>query len=178
MGKQKIKVLEYPGIKKDCYNICSDGTITNIRTGQIKTVRLNGNGYSYVSLTSEESDNFCISVALHRLLAYNFIAKTEDDIKYNRNFVHFKDFNRNHITVSNLEWVSGIELKVLTDAYYDNPKNKKDYAEYICKLLIRGYEPEDICKLFGFSKILWCPIIGKMMKKQIYKDITKKYKFD
>lgn len=177
MGKARFKVLEYPGVKENCYYIDKDGIVINIETGRIKAKQLNGNGYEYISLApANSSDNF-VSVSMHRLLAVNFIEKSEEDIKYNRHFVHFKDFNRANTKLSNLIWVSGIELRVLTDAYYDNPKNKKDYAEYICKLLNRGYEAEDICKLFGFSKIRWCPIIGKIKKRQIYKDITKKYKF-
>lgn len=176
-AKSKIKILEYPGVKENCYYITSDGIVSNIETGKIKKKQLNGNGYEYVSLAPKDQSENSISVSIHRLLAVNFIKKTEDDIKYNRCFVHFKDFNRANTKLSNLIWVSGIELRVLTDAYYDSPRSKKDYAEYICKLLSKGYEAEDICKLFGFSKIAWCPIIGKIKKKQIYKDITKKYKF-
>ena len=107
----------------------------------------------------------------------NFIERTEDDIKHDRWYAHLKDFNRNNTTVDNLVWVSRTELRVLTDMYYDNPKNTKDYAEYICKLLEKDYDPEDICTVLGLSKKKWCPIIAKMYRGQIYKDIVKKYKF-
>ena len=74
-------------------------------------------------------------------------------------------------------WVNAQELRVLTDMYYDNPRNTKDYAKYICELLSKGYESEDICNILGLSKQKFSPIIAKIYRRSIYKDISKKYKF-
>lgn len=175
--KLKRKVLEYPNVKENHYYIYENGDVEIIKTGKKKKVQLSGNGYKYVSLYTGDSNGNSISIAVHRLVALNFIEKTDDDIRHDRWYAHLKDFDRNNTTVNNLVWVSGTELRVLTDMYYDNPKNTKDYAEYICKLLEKDYDPEDICTVLGLSKKKWCPIIAKMYRGQIYKDIVKKYKF-
>ena len=174
--KYKRKVLEYPNVKENHYYIYENGDIEVIATGKKRKVHLSGNGYYYVSLHTGVKDHN-ISVAVHRLVALNFIPLTEEDIKHNRKYAHIKDFNRKHYTADNISWISGTEISVLTAMYYDNPRNTKDYATYICKLLEKDYDPEEICLLLGLSKKKWCPIIVKMYRRQIYKDISKNYKF-
>lgn len=178
MAKSKVqkKILEYPGVKKNHYYIYSDGEVEIIDTGKKKKTYKSGNGYYYHSLYTGK-DQKTISVAVHRLVALNFLPRTDEDIIHERLFVHIKNFNRKKVDVSNLVWVNGSELRILTDMYYDNPRNTKDFADYICKLLEKNYDPEEICDILGLPRQRWCPIIAKIYKKQIYKDITKKYRF-
>lgn len=178
MGKKKLKrkVLEYANVKKDYYYLYENGDVEIISTGKKKKKWINGENYAYASLCTGEG-NTSVSVSLHRLVALHFIPRTDDDIARNRIFVHFKDFNKKHIDIYNLMWVNAQELRVLTDMYYDNPRNTKDYAKYICELLSKGYESEDICSILGLSKQKFSPIIAKIYRRSIYKDISKKYKF-
>lgn len=178
MAKSKVKkkILEYPGVKKNHYYIYSDGKVEIIETGKKKKIYKSGNGYYYYSLYTGE-DNRTITISVHRLVAINFLPRTDDDELHDRWYVHIKNFNRKRLDVSNLVWVNAYELRILTDIYYDNPRNTKDFANYVCKLLEKNYDAEEICDILGLPRQRWCPIIGKIYKKQIYKDITKKYRF-
>ena len=175
-SKAQRKILDYPGVKKNHYYIYSDGKVEIIETGKKKKAHKSGNGYYYYSLyTGADSKHITIGVA--RLVAIHFLERTNDDQIHNRWYVHIKDFNRKNVDVSNLVWVNGSELNILVNMYYDNPKNNKDFAEYVCKLLEKDYDPDEICTILGLSRQRWCSIIAKMYRGQIYKDIVKKYKF-
>ena len=95
MAESKVqkKILEYHGVKKNHYYIYSDGEVEIIDTGKKKKTYKSGNGYYYHSLYTGK-DQKTISVAVHRLVALNFLPRTDEDIIHERLFVHIKNFNR------------------------------------------------------------------------------------
>ena len=103
--------LHYPGIQEGQYLIKSNGVIS-LRTGEEVEQNINSKGYKTVSLTSG-SDLKKSRHSIHRLVATVFIPKTVRDHINKRDKVHFKDFDKNNVSASNLEWVSDFELRLL-----------------------------------------------------------------
>lgn len=181
MGRKKKQrdggvYLEYPGIDEKKYIIYPDGTVIITETGEIKKQWKSGNGYLYIDIYSN-SENKCYCVSIHRLLALHFLPKTEEDIKHERKLVHFKDFDKDNITLDNLEWINLSELMIKTEIRYNDFDSIKDYARHICILLSKGYKRDEICRVLEVPSKKYAPFIGKIQKRQIYKDISKKYKF-
>lgn len=176
--KAKTKLKWVPFIIPGCidkYSICENGDIKNGK-GIIKQTHINGNGYLYTQIYDKDNRNK-ITIAVHRLLAVHFIPKTEDDIEKKRTIVHFKDFDKTNITLSNLEWVNIIELTIKTAIHYNPPRSNRDYAEYICKLLCKGYTESEICSVLDLDLKNYSILIRRISKRQIYKDISSKYSF-
>lgn len=177
--KDKGTKLIYPGVDKNDYLLFKNGTVKVAKTGQTKHTWISGKGYRYIQLHVKGGgvDNKSKTVSVHRLLALHFIKKSKADIKYKRDKVHFKDFDKNNLDLDNLEWVNLTELNIKTDIYYNDPRTIAEYAESICILLSKGYDTAEICKVLGVNKKKFAPFIGKIAKRQIYKSISSKYKF-
>lgn len=54
---------------------------------------------------------------VHRLVAKYFVKKTKKDILFNRDTVHFIDWNRTRLIPENLIWVNDEEMKTLIAFY-------------------------------------------------------------
>lgn len=174
--KDKGVKLIYPGVDEDAYLLYKNGTVEVAKTGQKKHIWRSGRGYRYMQLRLKDEDK-AKTVSIHRLLAMHFVKKTKTDIKYKRDIVHFKDFDKDNLDLDNLEWVNNVELRVKTDIYYNDPQLVSEYAENICLLLSKGYDAAEICKVLGVSKRKFAPFIGKIAKRQIFKSVSEKYKF-
>ncbi len=178
--KDKGVKLIYPGVDENAYLLFKNGTVKVAKTGQTKHTWVSGRGYRYMQLHCKDSkpgNNRSKTVSLHRLLALHYIKKTKADIKYGRDRVHFKDFDKNNLDLTNLEWVNLTELNIKTAIYYNDPRTVADYAEYICILLSKGYDAAEICKVLEVDKRKFAPFIGKIAKRQIFKPISEKYDF-
>jgi hypothetical protein len=73
-----------------------------IKPGRVLKTRDNGNGYQYLSLSSNNKKSKHVYV--HRLVAEAFIPNIN---RYKQ--VNHKDFNKSNNSVDNLEWVSVVE---------------------------------------------------------------------
>lgn len=176
MDLQKgYKYVNLDKVNKKRYKITKDGVVYDTKIKVILKSYWSGNGYRYVFLEDKTGKRF--GVSLHRLMALMFIPKTKSDYIHNRKYVHFKDFNHDNITLDNMEWLNKSELQAKTDIYYDNPRSNKDFAPYICRMLEKGYDEEEICELFNLSKSRFISVIDRIYRKRLYKDISKKYKF-
>lgn len=167
------KIIGIEGIKENTFEISNTGIVRYINSKDTKAITINGEGYPYIKFYDS---NRSVNIGLHRLLAIHFIPRTNDDIIHGRNYVHFKDFDKDNISLDNLEWVNSLELNIKTRLYYDNPC-KPNYAEYICKLLERDYDNASICKVLDLPRSKFGSIISNIRRRKIYKDISKKYKF-
>lgn len=168
------KIIDIDGIKENTFEISNTGIVRYINSKYVKAVTINGDGYPYVKFHNNCQN---VNIGLHRLLAIHFIPRTEDDIIHGRNFVHFKDFDHENISLDNLEWVNSLELNLKTRLHYDNPSKAIDYADYICRLLERDYDNASICKVLSIPQSKFGSIISNIRRRKIYKDISKKYKF-
>jgi hypothetical protein len=84
------------------YRIDRDGTITNIKTGKVKSSCINSQtGYKMVSLWKDNKEK---GETLHRLLATHFIPNPEG-----KRYVDHIDRNKLNNDLSNLRWVNGTE---------------------------------------------------------------------
>lgn len=178
MEKVISKRIMLDWIPEDMYEIYSTGEVVELEHDRIISTSINGNGYSYISLRDiSESKRSYRSVSVHRLLALQFIPKEDIDISLNRNFVHFKDFDKTNIRISNLEWLNSFELSLKTQLKYDEICNIEDCLPYICKCLEHKYEPKTICELIGLDIKKYSLIIGRIYRRQIFKNFTKHYIF-
>lgn len=168
------KIIDIEGVKENTFEISDTGIVRYVNSGERKAATVNGEGYLYIKFFN--GGNRSINIAVHRLLALHFIPRTEDDFIHGRNYVHFKDFDKDNISLDNLEWVNSLELNIKTRLHYDNPC-KPNYAEYICKLLERDYDNASICKVLDLPRSKFGSIISNIRRRKIYKDISKKYKF-
>lgn len=153
MGIRKdYKYVKLDWVEKRRYIINKYGNVYDNKTNSLVHVALNGNGYAYVCLKDITRDKHT-SISLHRLLALTFLPKTSEDISLNREYVHFKDFDKENIIVDNLEWVNPFELNMLVQYRYNHDEeNIKEYLTPIDRCIDRGYSSKDICKLIGLNK--------------------------
>lgn len=175
MKVKGMKDVIYPGVAAGSYKIDIDGNVYHFErtTGELTPIQIktNSNGYKYVSLESGENPKKKLRITLHRLLALAFVPRTQEDIEMEREAVHFIDFNKDNVTVDNLEWVSNLELKVLSDAYKNACLTLEDFEPYISILLDKGYSIGVIVEVFdikGFlTKRMWKRYIKNMIKHRV-----------
>ncbi|AEZ66321.1 hypothetical protein EXT67_21365 [Pectobacterium atrosepticum] len=79
---------------EDRYEVSDSGRVRNLKTGSIKSLRLDKYGYPRVTLYPSGR-----SYTIHRLVAKAFIA-----IKVGKDQVNHKDGNKTNNSVTNLEW--------------------------------------------------------------------------
>jgi hypothetical protein len=76
------------------YEVSSDGQVRNIRTGHVKSLRLDRYGYSRVTLYPSGK-----TYTVHRLVSETFLENSEDLPQINH-----KNGNKTDNNVENLEW--------------------------------------------------------------------------
>lgn len=96
------------------YDVNEHGVVTNMRTGQVVKYRIN-NGYHVVTLTHDDGRR-CVE-NVHVLMAAAF--KLPSGYRW---VVTFKDGDRSHLEISNLECVS---RKELSQRYYNPGQGKR-----------------------------------------------------
>lgn len=170
-------IIDLPWVACDTYILSNNGTIINKKTLEVKSTFSNSSGYRYVNLYDyKEGHNRAI--AIHRLVAHYFVPKSKDDEYYNRNVVHFRDYDKCNIHAYNLQWVNRFELQMMNN-YRDDLEHYeiRDCLVPICKFLEKGYDSKSIVDILGIMGTHACATITKIRKRQIYSDITKKYRF-
>ena len=158
------------------YILCENGTVYERSTGEYVPIKIDSKGYKTVRLTCEDpktSKRF----TLHRLLAQHFIPKTPSDIRHERIYVHFKDYDHQNVSLDNLEWVNRIELQIKNNIRDNKPATKEDYYPYICMLIAdnTAYDKKEICEVLGLSKFKFYPIIKKIMQGKLVPELYEKY---
>lgn len=175
--EEYAKIINLDWVEDDMYYIYPNGNVYTVNENRLITTSINGNGYSYISLKTNDTINCSYkSISVHRLLASQFIIRTDEDIRMNRTFVHFKDFDKTNISISNLEWLNSFELNIKTFSRYNDDCDVRECLGLICRCLEHGYAPKQICNLLGLDSRSG-RMIGRIYKRQIYSDMTKKYKF-
>lgn len=128
------------------YSISKDGVITNTKTKMIKKPWLGKVGYYYIDLYA---NNKSTKVAVHRLLAQEFISNPE-----NKRTVNHIDGNKLNNKLDNLEWATQSEnnqhaydtglkvpIRLITDSEY----------QLILDKFFSGVSLTDIVKSYDFS---------------------------
>lgn len=177
MKEKDAKIINLNWVRKNTYILCRNGDIYRISNNKKVRISINGNGYAYVSLlTNSKKANEYRSISLHRLMALMFISRSKNDISLGRDYVHFKDFDKTNISISNLEWVNPFELNIKIASRYNDDSDVRECLDTICKCLEKGYSPKEVCDLVGLKRRS-APMIGKIYRHQAFKDMTKRYSF-
>ena len=101
------RVIDCFGIKPNSYCVSNTGKIVSLHTGkELAQIRVRG-GYKFCGFQMANGGRQTFGV--HRVVAAMFIPKTEEDIKYGRDFVNHKDLDTTNNHVSNLEWTTNLE---------------------------------------------------------------------
>lgn len=140
------RIITYPGVKPDFYEIDEEGNVFNIRNGKQISTRVDGKGYIRIQLQSTKSNGRRIEVAVHRLICWEFNGPYPDD---EHNLVNHKDGIKNHNIPENLEWCSNSEnvqhaintglLQHKRMYYYD-----ENIISTACDLMIMGLSNMEI----------------------------------
>lgn len=120
------------------------------------TPSINNNSHSIIRLYKQTETKTMIHIAsIHRILACTFKNKTDDDIRLNRNIVHFKDWDPMNIDLSNLVWVNCFEMSILRKIKNNNYNLKKlsqFKSIFLSKFIDNNYNQKDISKFFKTFK--------------------------
>lgn len=136
------KYLVYPGLREHSYKIYEDGSIYSTANKMWIKPYPDRKGYLTFSAWIDGKDS---RIRLNRALAMMFIPKTESDIARNRDIVHFVDYDITNYSLSNLKWVSTLEMHILNDIRNQNiKKTPTDCRDYILRLAKEGYSAKEI----------------------------------
>lgn len=126
------------------YEISSNGSVRNIKTGKILKVATNNHGYHLVCLSYKNKKR---TAYIHRLIAEAFI---DTDLDTRTSIVNHIDGNRSNNTIKNLEWTTYAE-----NVYHGKAKIKVKAKEITDILeLFESMELEQIDKVLAYAKRL------------------------
>ena len=154
------------------YKVLEDGTVLN-KNGTVKKWSGNGRGYLISRI------NFFgrwITIAQHTMVTRAFLGDRPDGWELNH-----KDNNKHNNALSNLEYLSKEDNRLQMYADGRNAKGTNNanckYTEeqiaYVCCMLQGGFSYNIITNDTGVSK----DTIGKIKRKQQWKDISEGYSF-
>lgn len=91
------------GVLFSDYSINANGDVYSFKTNKMLKRRtdINGDGYQAYQLCKNGKVYTC---SIHRLVAINFLPRTEEDIRLGRTYINHKDCNPQNNHVTNLEW--------------------------------------------------------------------------
>lgn len=168
------KILEYPGIKSNMYVISNFGNVKNMKSGHLMSKNINRYGYPVLCLAGTEG--VPKTVAIHRLVAFNYIDRVDNTM----DIVNHIDSNKCNCYYKNLEWgtLSSNEFH----AYLVGTKHvKRNYDESVietaCELLV---EMDGDCnavlkELRSRGIILKPHILSQIKSGKTWKGISQKY---
>ena len=126
--------VEYPDIQAGMYFVDTEGKIYFYQDNSEVPVKLNANGYKFVTL-KRKVDLKKIRIPVHRIVAHTFIPKSLQDKLYDRDKVHFIDFDKNNTSVKNLEWINDKELNILSEIHKKGLTKIEDMEPYVKQLI-------------------------------------------
>ena len=135
------------------YAVSNIGRVMNLLRKSIVLQALNKVGYCQVMLC--KSPNIRQNALVHRLVANEFIPKTEEDIRLNRIYVNHKNGIKIDNRVENLEWCTCSEnvLHAIDTNLFPIRKMTHSLLEHAVELYESGLRITDILKLPEFSDI-------------------------
>ena len=194
--------LIYPNIKP-IYSISNYGRIININTGNILsqiTRNIFPSWYLYVGL--QGIDNSRPIIAVHNIVAYNFIPKTKEDIELGRDCINHINCFKSDPRVCNLQWVTKEENNRYAQIMHehDNPvihpfifkKTKKNWGNQysthgnksdemvrkICECFSNGMDVKEAILYIGLEYNKWNRRWANYIKNRERRtDISKDYIF-
>jgi hypothetical protein len=124
------------------YEISSNGSVRNTKTGTMLKIATNNHGYHLVCLSYKNKRQ---TAYIHRLIAEAFVA-TELDMR--TSVVNHIDGNKSNNTIENLEWATHAE-----NTYHGRARVKVKAKEIIDILeLFERMELEQIDKVLSYAK--------------------------
>jgi len=100
--REIFKLVTYPKVKPDTYEVSNYGNIRNLKTGKLVKLFPDTKGYPFANLMYKKS--IARSVNIHRLVAWEFVDGY--DIDRGRTNVNHLDSDPTNNYYENLEWVT------------------------------------------------------------------------
>ena len=152
------RIVILNGMEFPDYTITKKGTLYSKKINNPRHIVIptfNNRRHRIVSIYGTIGDNTkkC-TTSIHRILACTYIKKTEDDIKFNRNIVHFRDWNSSNIALSNLVWVNKFEL-ILLQKIKEREETFKHSSTFVLEYREKFpdiYEDDDIINFYKSFK--------------------------
>lgn len=119
------KPITYPGVKPGMYSVTSEGNVINNITGKMLSQAVSYAMGGYRSVGLQMVDGSRKTFGVHRLVAHEYIPKTEEDISLGRDTVHHKDMYTDDNYCYNLEYLT--EQENFADAAERYAANKATY---------------------------------------------------
>jgi hypothetical protein len=104
--KMERRIITYPGVRPNYYEIDNYGNVYNIYTGKQLIPRTDGKGYLRIQLQSTKTNGRRMEVAVHRLVCWEFNGPYIDE---EHSLVNHKDGIKDNNEPCNLEWCSNSE---------------------------------------------------------------------
>lgn len=148
---EEFRVVTYPKVKPNLYEISNFGTLRNIKTGKVLAIE-NNKGYLFCRIRATE--NHCsqyIHTGIHRLVCWEFVKKPDNIDELDINHKDGDPLNNYYV---NLEWVSRQFNIFHRDAYGNTAfgerhgfsSHKEDVVIEVCKLIKEGCDAPMIAK--------------------------------
>lgn len=128
------QIEEFPN-----YSVSSDGQIRNDKTGKLRVLNLDHNGYVVCGLYRSGKRKEC---KVHRLVACAFIANP-----YNKPHINHKNGIVTDNTVNNLEWCTQQENNYHAWNVLDSSERRKKMADYAHNRVWSQFSREKVSKL-------------------------------
>lgn len=130
----------------DYYLVSNKGRVKSIKTGKIRKLFDNNQGYMILTLSKNGRKK---GFSVHRLVAINFLRK-----RINRNSVNHKDGNQKNNNIRNLEWVTNSEN--LKHWNRNNPEkhSSNNRIKYMIENKLKEIRTKKKMTLVQFAKFL------------------------
>ena len=170
------KVVTYPDVIPGRYAVSNYGNVYDIKSDKLMNTYINNKGYGRVDLNLVENSIKQSGLILkHRLVAHEFIPKTEDDIENKRSIVNHIDETPSNCDVDNLEWVNYKENSNHSVNYKDTLFNYDEITTVCQGLLQRKPFKQILTEINKPYSIETIGIISDIGNKKIYNQISDSY---
>lgn len=198
-GREKFYLINFWNIKNNSYIISIYGRIFSLF--KMKQM-IPYESYGYYRISLKMNDNRTRKFFIHRLVAFDFIPKSVEDIEYGRDFVNHINTIKKDNHIFNLEWVTtkencrhsvdnDIHNRIKVFSYTDEELfNKRDFRNKassiltyeqvitICENLAIGKSYKECCEAIGLEyNSNNRAIIGHIFRKETWKDVVNNYDF-
>jgi hypothetical protein len=173
---EEWRIVTYPGIKRDWYEVSSFGNIRRINSSTNLKPSLSNKGYLTINIAQENNNKQ--GYLIHRLIAHEFYNLNTDDSDMTVNHINYDKCNNYLKNLEVLSLIKNNEHQRLKYHYsFGNQEYKIPNVKIICELLVK-YDGNIIQVKNELDKMeldISYNIIKYIAKKETWCEISDKY---